>query len=293
MSTPLSTRGRIRFHQGRAVLLPALPVPAEMVRAQMSVVSPGTERRHLARTTQGPGRDAGYMNLAHTPDRWALAPCPHGSAFAPTLPGTVTAPQEVPAHLMALARFQLMAARGLERIPDIDLENPMVVGAGPVAAGAISELRRRGVDRIHLWTRRPGTVLSYLPRLTRVTDPGRAGRLVVDTTGMVRRVLDAVRPGSVVGLLGTPGPEAIVDALAVHRAGVSVVGMHELAGLAPGDPTYQYTFDRVITWLSTWPEREVVASWCRTLPSEVAPEFYADLLQGPPAAEPIVLWEWT
>lgn len=95
------------------------------------------------------------------------------------------------------------------------------------------------------------------------------------------------------GLLGTPDPGMALNALTVHQAGTSVVGMHELAGTAPGDPTYQHAFDRVTEWLAQWPERAMLESWCRRLPGEQAPGFYADLLQGRRLAEPVVLWEWT
>lgn len=262
-----------------------------MLQAYVSVVSPGTEHRHLARTIQDLGRDAGYMNLSSTPGGWVLAPCPHGAAFSPDLPGTVTAP-DLSVHLVAAARFQLMAARGLDRPLPLDLDEPVVVGSGPVAAGAVLELRRRGADRIRLWTRRTDTVLAHLPGLTPTTVPGRSG-LVVDTTGEPERALKAARPGAVVGLLGTPERRETVDALAVHRAGVLLVGMHELAGIAPGAPDYQVAFDRCTSWLSTWADRDVAQSWHRILPGERAPEFYADLLGGQRPDAPFVLWDWS
>lgn len=290
MNAPLSTTGRIRFHRRQAVLRPAAPTPAQMVASCMSVVSPGTELRHLACAMRGLGRDAGYMNLAHTHGGWVLAPCPHGAAFSTALPGTVTAPA-LPVHLVAAARFQLMAARGLGRAPDMDLDEPVVVGSGPVAAGAVLELRRRGADRIRLWTRRADTVLADLPGLALTTDPGRSP-MVVDTTGNPRRALEAARPGAVVGLLGTPDPGQTVDALAVHRAGVRLMGMHELAGLVPGDCAYQDAFDWCTSWLATWADRDIVHTWHRSLPGERAPGFYADLLNGHRLAEPFVLWDW-
>lgn len=289
MNAPWSTAGRIGFHHGQAVLRPAAPIPAGMLRACVSLISPGTERRHLAHTLQGPGRDAGYMNLARTRDGWAMGPCPHGAAFSVDLPGTITAPG-LPVHLVAAARFQLMAARGLDRSPALDLDEPVVVGSGPVAAGAVLELRRRGADRIR-WTRRTDTVLAHLPSLVPTTKPGHSG-LVVDATGHPARALHAARPGTVVGLLGTPGPGQRVDALAVHRAGVSLVGMHELAGLDPGDRAYQDAFERCTGWLSTWADHDLVRSWHRPLPVAQAPGFYADLLHGQRPAEPFVLWDW-
>ncbi|MFE1099367.1 hypothetical protein ACFW4K_02540 [Nocardiopsis alba] len=294
---PLSTSGRVRFTQGRARLLPPASTVPGMVRAQVSVLSPGTELRHLAQTEHGPDRDAGYMNMARTPDGgWILAPCAHGAAFTPHIPGAVKADGHLPAHLVAVGRFQLMAARGLARLPEgIDLDEAVVVGSGPVAAGCVLELRRRGADRIRLWTRRTDTPpIVHLSGLTCMTRPetGRAN-LVVDATGQPRRALEAAGPGTVVGLLGTPDADTALDALGVHRAGAVVVGMHELADIAPGDPAYQDTFDRVLGWLAGVGEQQVLASWCRSLPGERAPQFYADLRWGRRPAEPIVLWEWT
>ncbi|WP_285729335.1 hypothetical protein [Nocardiopsis sp. ATB16-24] len=297
MSMPLSTSGRVRFTQGRARLLPLTPSAPGMVRAQVSVLSPGTELRHLAQTEHGPDRDAGYMNMARTPDGgWILAPCAHGAAFTPHIPGAVKADGRLPAHLVAMGRFQLMAACGLTRLPEgIDLDEAVVVGSGPVAAGCVLELRRRGADRIRLWTRRTDTPpIAHLPGLACMTRPetGRAD-LVVDATGQPQRALEVAGPGTVVGLLGTPDTDTALDALAVHRSGAVVVGMHELAGITPGDPTYQDTFDRVLGWLADVDEQRLLASWCRSLPAGQAPEFYADLRRGRRPTEPIVLWEWT
>lgn len=290
MNSTLSTAGRIRFHQGKAVMWPAPVVPTGMVEACVSVISPGTERRHLIDTGQGPARDAGYMNLARTDGGWALAPCPHGAAFCVSLPGTITT-AHLPVHLLAAARFQLMASLGLDRTPELDLEHPVVVGSGPVAVGAILELRRRGADRIHVWTHRSNTLLAHLPGLVPTNDPGRS-RLVVDTTGEPDRALAVALPGAVVGLLGTPERRRMVDALAVHRGGVLLVGMHELARVAPGAPAYQDVFDRCTSWLSSWGDRDVLQDWYQILPGERAPQFYANLLHGNRPAEPFILWDW-
>lgn len=291
----LSTAGRVRFTQGHARLLPAASAAPGMVRARVSVLSPGTELRHLAQTEHGPDKEAGYMNLARTPDgAWVLAPCAHGAAFIPHIPGAVRADGRLPAHLVAVGRFQLMAARGVARVPDgTDLDDAVVVGSGPVAAGCVLELRHRGADRIRVWTRRTDIpLLAHLPGLTCTTRPKTAG-LVVDATGQPGRALELAGPGTVVGLLGTPDADTALDALAVHRAGAMVVGMHEPADITPGERIYQDTFDRVLGWLADVDEQQVLASWCRSLPGERAPQFYADLRRGRRSAEPIVLWEWT
>ncbi|GAA4203020.1 hypothetical protein GCM10022252_60030 [Streptosporangium oxazolinicum] len=68
---------RIRLAEGRAHLLPAATVPDGMTPARFSVLSPGTERRHL-RATYGPvgSRDAGYMTFGGDPTAgWKLAAC--------------------------------------------------------------------------------------------------------------------------------------------------------------------------------------------------------------------------
>ncbi|MFJ4774014.1 hypothetical protein ACIP88_33735 [Streptomyces uncialis] len=73
------------------------------------MLSPGTERRHLA----GPGRDADYMAIGRAPGTgdglggWVLAPVPHGAAFDPAAPGTLTAPGTVSVTALAAAGKRL------------------------------------------------------------------------------------------------------------------------------------------------------------------------------------------
>lgn len=132
------TAARIRVGAGRARLVArAVPDPG-MVAGRFSVLSPGTERRHLA----GTDREAGYMTLGRAGEAagWVLAPVPHGAAFDPACPGAVTAPLGMDPGMVALARFQQMACLGLDRVPSEDLSDVVVVGSGPVALGCVLEL---------------------------------------------------------------------------------------------------------------------------------------------------------
>ncbi|MFH0246104.1 hypothetical protein ACGRHY_27645 [Streptomyces sp. HK10] len=280
---------RLRVGAGRARLLPAAAPEPDMVAGRFSVISPGTERRHLA----GEDREAGYMTLGRTGDAagWVLAPVPHGAAFDAACPGAVTAPPQVPPRLVALARFQQMACLGLDRLPATDLSTVTVVGSGPVALGCVLELRRRGATGIQVVTSRRYPPIGRAPGVTCVS-PGAAEptQLVIDAAGLPRRAADLTAPGGVLGLLGTPDEEAALPALPVHRGGWTVQGMHELAPTAPD--TYQKAFTQAVTWLTDHLEPALATAWCRTVPGARAPELFA-LLESPGRpAEPVLLLDW-
>lgn len=280
---------RVRVGRGRAELLPAVGPGSGMVRGQFSVLSPGTERRHLASAD----REAGYMTLGRTDEAagWLLAPVPHGAAFDPAYPGAVTAPAGVPLRLAALARFQQMACLGLDRVPVVDVDGALVVGSGPVALGCVLELRRRGAAKIRVVTSRSRAPIGQAPGVT-CERPDTAGRghLVIDATGDARRAAALTAPGGVLGLLGTPGAGNALGALEVHRGGWTVVGMHELAPGAPG--AYQAAYTTVAAWLAEYLDPALAGLWCRTVPGEHAPELFA-LLDAPGRpAEPVLLLDW-
>ncbi|MFC7640262.1 hypothetical protein ACFQX6_03895 [Streptosporangium lutulentum] len=138
---------RIHLAGGLARLLPAAPTPDGMIAGRFSVLSPGTERRHLkASNDPGGARDAGYITVGGDASTgWVLAAVPHGAAFDPSSGGTLTAPPGTGVQVTALARFQQMAILGLEQLPaHTELDDAVVVGSGPVALGCALELCRRG-----------------------------------------------------------------------------------------------------------------------------------------------------
>ncbi|MEJ8654780.1 hypothetical protein WKI65_43780 [Streptomyces sp. MS1.AVA.3] len=280
---------RVRVGGGRSALLPAAAPGPGMVAGQFSVVSPGTERRHLA----GTHRDGGYMTLGRTDEAadWVLAPVPHGAAFDPACPGAVTAPPELPPRLVALARFQQMACLGLDRVPAADLNAPVVVGSGSVALGCVLELQRRGVTSIRVVTSRRHAPISRAPGVTCVpTDAVERGQLVIDAAGVPQRAADLTAPGGVLGLLGTPLDGDAVPALQAHRGGWTVVGMHELAPADPG--AYQAAYTTVAAWLAEHLDPALAATWCRTMPGDRAPELLALLNAPSRPAEPLLLLDW-
>ncbi|MGW1227571.1 hypothetical protein [Streptomyces sp. NPDC002530] len=238
---------RVRVGEGRARLLAAAaPVPG-LVAGRFSVISPGTERRHLA----GGDREAGYMTLGRTDDTagWMVAPVPHGAAFDPACPGAVTAPSGMEPRLVALARFQQMASLGLDRAPAAELDDAVVLGSGPVAVGCVLELCRRGATRITVVTSRPRAPIGRAPGVRCVPPDGVGrGQLVIDAAGTPARAAELTAPGGTLGLLGTPRPGDVLPALQVHRGGWTVVGMHELAPAADG--AYQDAFTTVALWLA-------------------------------------------
>ena len=295
MADPAAQHGppRMRLVSGRAHLQPARPTPKDMLPGLLSVLSPGTERRHLAATAHGPDRDAGYMGLATTPEGWVLAPAPHGAAFRPTTPGALTVPRGTPPHVAAVARFQLMAALGLHRLPaGTDLHGAVVVGSGPVALGCALALRRRGAEHIRLLTRRPDAPVGRAPAVacTTVVAPASAG-LVIDASGRPKRAADLVAPSGTLGLLGTPDESSALSTLTAHRGGWTVVGMHELA---PGNAcSHQHTYTDAVTWIVEQLDPQLVASWCRSLSGSDAPGVLASLGRAERPNEPVVLFDWS
>ncbi len=284
---------RIRLAGGRATLRPAVPTPEGWVSARFSVLSPGTERRRLTATVTGPPKDSGYMAIGGEESRgWLLAPVPHGAPFDPETAGTISAPAGTAVYGAALGRFQLMAALGLARLPGgTDLADAVVVGSGPVALGCVLELYRRGVSRTRVLTARPDASIARAPTVECVpkVKPGSA-TLVIDAAGVPERAVALVGDGGTLGLLGTPGKEGTLPALAVHRGAWSVIGMHELAGHAPW--VRQAAYMDVVTWLRGHVDPLLVASWCRTVPGEFAPSVFASLMSKRRPDAPIIVFSW-
>ncbi|MEU1940887.1 hypothetical protein ABZ554_00040 [Streptomyces sp. NPDC020125] len=280
---------RIRLEGGRARPVPAAEPGPGMVAGRFSVLSPGTERRHLS----GPDREAGYMTFGRTEDTgpWVLAPVPHGASFEPSCPGAVTAPPGTEPRLVALARFQLMACLGLDRLSTTDLGDVTVVGSGPVALGCVLELTRRGASRIRVVTARRRPPISRAPGVICVP-PGQAGRgrLVIDAAGVPASAAGLTAPGGVIGLLGTPDTTARLGTLEVHRAAWTLVGMHELAPASEG--AYQEAFTRVARWLTGHMDADLADLWCRTVPGSRAPELFDSLATPDRPAEPVLLLDW-
>ncbi|MFJ4679121.1 hypothetical protein [Kitasatospora sp. NPDC088783] len=279
---------RVRVGAGHARLLPAPATALEgAVECEFSVLSPGTERRHLA----GPNREAGYMALGRTRGAWVLAPVPHGAAFHPGHPGAVHAPPGTGLREAALARFQMMALLGLDRLPGTGLDGAVVVGSGPVALGCALELARRGARGVRVATERRHAPIGTVPGVE-VVAPGQArpARLVLDAAGDVVRAAALVAPGGVLGLLGTPEENTELGAAQVHRAGWTVVGMHELANRDAA--AYQDAYRVAAAYLSERVDGALPAAWCRIVPGERAVELYG--LLGAPSrpAEPVLILDW-
>lgn len=297
---------RIQFEGGRARLLPPTGVPAGWLQAAVSVVSPGTERRHLETTVAGPPRIAGYMTLAAAPPDgdWVLAAVPHGAAVDPNRADLLVCPPGTAVEAAAVARFQLMSALGFARTltgswreapvwwGSSQADVPLVVGSGPVALGCILELKRRGSPRVQVVTDRSDPAVGLLPGVTVAanTEPGQH-RLVVDATGRAGAAARLVAPAGTLALLGTPGPEDTLSAVELHRGGRTVLGWHELACHDPAAD--QDLYRQIAAWLTDTFEHHQVAAWCRRWPGEQAEQLFA-LLTGPNRpAEPVLLLEWT
>lgn len=245
---------------------------------------------------------------------WVLAPVPHGAAFFPRAAGALTIPDGTPVAVAAIARFQLMAELGLDRLPaPLQGREAVVVGSGPVALGCALALRRRGADRIRVVTARrrppiaqvPGVTCEPMPATTTGTAAGSVAGLVIDATGRPERAARLVTAGGTLGLLGTPHQASALPALAAHREGWTVVGMHELASApspaddAGGDASadtpavlYQRTYADAVSWLTELVDSRLTGLWCRRVPGRLAPQVFARLDQPDRPVEPVVLFEW-
>ncbi|MFP8959110.1 hypothetical protein ACLIYP_00850 [Streptomyces nanhaiensis] len=289
---------RIRLGGGQAWLQPSPPggTPVGWLAGRWSVLSPGTEWRHLAASGAGAPREAGYMTLGRPDDRsgWVLAPVPHGAAFPPSGGGAVTAPPGVPVATAAVARFQQIAFLGLNRLaPGAEFDGAVVVGSGPVALGAALELARRGASTIRVAASRPYPPILTVPGTTRLPPgetPAGGAALVIDAAGTPQRAASLLAPGGVLGLLGTPPQTSGIAALAAHRGGWAVMGMHELVPAEPG--AYQDAYTTTATWLADYLDSGLVSSWCRTVPGHLAPRTYRLLGSAARPAEPVILFDW-
>lgn len=288
---------RVMFSRGAVRVDPAIAVPNGAVAAYLSVISPGTELRRLAATRTGPDHPAGYMTVtgpAVPGGECLLAPVPHGAPVRRTDSRALSIPSAIGLELVALARFQLIAALGLARVVHAvsAAQTVSVVGGGPVALGCVLELHRLGVAEVHVVTRHPRSAVVDLPGISVSPAAGKGTTdVVIDCTGRVDTALDLVATGGLLGLLGTPDPATVLLADQVHRRGLSTVGMHELAGYH--SPRYRDLFNTVLAWAASHLDGDMVQSWCRRIPGNRADEVYAELTGPHRPDEPLLLLDWT
>ena len=286
---------RVIFTAGKARLAPGTPPPPGWKPALASLISPGTELRRLAATAVGPDRAAGYMTLARRSggDGLVLAAVPHGAPVAPDEPTALPVPGVVAAEHAAVARFQLIAACGLSAHARLVRDAPrvLVIGGGPVATGCVLELIRLGARQVTVATRHPAPAAAVLPGVAVTRQLPDGERVVIECAGQPARALGSTAPGGFLGLLGTPGDGVPLPAAAVHRAGITVAGMHELAGYDPA--ARQSAFGEVLQWLTASIPAASARSWCRTIPGEAAPGLYRQLQGQDRQAEPFLLLDWS
>jgi hypothetical protein len=287
---------RVIFSGGAVRLAPAMPTPHGWLPPRVSVVSPGTELRRLKATVAGPDYPAGYMTLTQPgPSGDALlAPVPHGAPVCPNDLRALSVPAGICAEHVAVARFQLIAALGLARWAEAlrSAAEVVVIGSGPVAVGCVLELSRLGLPRVRLVTQHPEPAPAGLPTVTvSRSAPAASATAVIDCTGRAHAGLRAVAPGGLLGLLGTPALEDSLPAATIHRAGVTVVGMHELAG---GDPQlYRRLFQVVLACVVTTITTATLRSWCRSYPGSQSPRVYTELAGTGRPLEPFLLLHWS
>lgn len=291
----LSGGARLRFEDGHAVLKRPVEIPPRAAAALVSVVSPGTELRHMRSTISGPARNAGYMTIARHPlnGTLLLAPVPHGSWIYPGHPRALVVETVATIEAVAVARFQLIAAIGLRKLEvPMSAVDPAVIGSGPVALGCCLELVRRGAKRVRVWTHRLRMPFAGLESVDVIRSvPKDGGDLVIDATGETDRALRATARGGTVGLLGTPDVGWKADAERIHRDALTVFGMHELAGYEHAD--YQRTYDGVLSWLVANIASTELQTWCLRVAPAQAEAFYMSLASpGERPDQPVALLEW-
>lgn len=283
---------RVIFASGAARLAAPVRPPHGWLPAVASVVSPGTELRRLAATIGGPNQAAGYMTLARSEGRLLLAPVPHGAPVAPDNSQALAVPTGYDVRHAAIARFQLMAALGLSRHAQLirASRQVLVLGGGPVGTGCALELRRVGVPGIVVATRHPAPASAQITGVTVIREPGEPASVVIDCTGRVTPALRYTAPGGFLGLLGTPDGKVALAAAAVHRTGIAVAGMHELAAFSTA--RYQETFTQVLDWVTANVSTATARFWCRKIPGEDAPALYARLSGPERPPEPFLILTW-
>ena len=286
---------RVLFADGAAHLLSPGAPPQGTVPATASIISPGTELRRMSGSTTSPDRPAGYMNIAYRPDsgQVMLAPAPHGAWMNLDHPRALTAATGTPLPVVATARFQLIAAVGLNHNAFRAPAAAVVTGSGPVALGCCLELLRRGTQNLTLLTSRAEVPFAsdLGIRITRAVPTGSAP-VVIDATGRIETGLSAVAPGGTLGLLGTPHAVTAVSALHVHRQGLAVIGMHEL--LDYDRPTYQYQYSAALAWLTATYGHDLPDRWCQRLHEGQVADYYRQLSQDGSGhgTQPIIIVDW-
>lgn len=281
---------RIRFINGRAILGQRMPTPPGWLAPLASAVSPGTELRHLEATRYGTPRFAGYMTIAQRAGELVLAAAPHGAAIPEANAGLLVVSVNLGVERLTAARFALIASAGLDLLPSGALSGEiLLVGSGPVALGCALELYRRGANQIRVLTHRSASAIAQVPGVE-IVQRAQPAWCVIDAAGRLNDAISATCDGGVLGLLATPSPSATVSALAAHRSGLSVVGMHELVGY--DHQIYNQRLTAIATWLADAIPSEHLRSWCRRVPEDQAVQLY-DLLPGPARpAEPFLILDW-
>ena len=225
-----------------------------------------------------------------------LAPSPHGTQFDAANPGTLAATAASP-EIMAIARFQLMAAAGLRPVAARVRQAARfaVVGTGPVAIGAVLEIVRGSAAEVTVITRNPDRAHRLLDGLDRVAVAGydalRALPNIIECTGQAANIqacIGALAEGALVGLLGSPRELCATDVYAIHRAGATLLGMHELAVF---DPAWRRkTFREIAAWLTgTRPHER--SGWMASTPASDFGALYERLYRGR-LPEPFQLLDW-
>ncbi|NKI73937.1 zinc-binding dehydrogenase [Dickeya sp. CFBP 2040] len=283
--------GRVLFDKGRVLLCPPSTLSKDSVHSIASVVSLGTETRQLKKTKNGEPSFAGYMNLVDAGDdgHWIL-PTPHGSTNATAMknPRALAVEKRLPLHYIAASRFQLIAAANL--LPDTFYSGQAaVLGSGPVAFGCVLELTRKKVDTIHVVSKHPEYTHSLLPWTHSMASCRKnMFDVVYDCTGDLSSALEIVKDGGVISVLGTPSEDYSFDLLAVHRRGITLLGMHELR---PSAEDYLARFEQVCSWLSCAVKDNLLSQMCTYWPGEKAPELY-ERIGTHQRFGPFIMFQW-
>lgn len=291
----MTTRGaRVFTLRGQVHHSEAAKLAAPWRRPIASIVSRGTERRQIGAVEQRT-RPLGYMNVFLDSDsmEYSIAPVPHGAWTNGRHPRSITAPPGTSLAVAALSRFQLMTAVSLNTILPADRRTELsasVIGTGAVALGAVCELLRLGSESVVVYGRHR-TENTQLPACveTRLLPlPTEHFDVVIDAAATdMAASIRSVKPGGLIGVLGTPTAGVPLSALEVHRKGLRVAGMHELLNYE------QASYENLFRTLCRWAGRELPEFLTNSLVQPIRPHQYETFLYGKAHAQrPIGMFSW-
>lgn len=152
--------------------------------------------------------------------------------------------------LIALARFQLIAALGISYVDINTFDNICVVGAGAIGVTAYLELVRFNKENISILTRREFNENYLIESGFKISSHQMSQYdCIIECTGegkVLSELIEHVKFHTTILLMGTPRNEHFINGLSVQRKNLTIIGCHELNGI--GIETRQNTLNDIVKW---------------------------------------------